>query len=401
VQIIVTPEIGIAWIIAGAIAFVTFLVYYKFIYRKTKDALERFQSAHFLTAEFIKDMRMHTFEFYNKKWDRVLGVGVALIISGIIVPVFLGIPTPYNAIVMGVWVLSAVFVIVLWLKELEQREKDRNINTTYITAHAMFPDEGGETGLLIKRAEVEKEITLSEKQCEATVDEFMIGIKKLPEWGTSKVDEQKVKALWLERFKKVRAIRVKAGKYLLLIITQNSFQSMKTPDAKEMIDETVDVKVQLAPMFLVFVGPATRVFRSVNDDGKPIFTDRKMGIFVDLFNLAKRNEVLLGGDYTAPSYLDSLFGKYLHIVEQNTATAVSMTDTETTLDKANLDIEEKEFGADVEKIMDASERLDKTFGEMSTEPPAKKDYLLWLLLFGFGLALGSVIPYLISLARGG
>jgi len=364
-QIVVTVEALIV-ALAALVLFITgSLLYYQFVYKRERRAKEHLSSLHFRISDFIKDLTPMTFEFHDRKVTRLGIGGLVLLFISILAPVFLGVPQPFNYFIMVIGLFASIVIVDKANVAIRDKEHRRNENTTYGSAHILFPEPYGEVGLLLRRMKHVKDLELSDSEREMLVDNAVEKIKTLPDYDKMKVDEKNLKREWLERIKRFRVgLFTVADKYWILLIAQNRFADMKTPHTHEMIDETEHVNVQLAPMFLVYVEPTTKVFETVDEDSRTIFTDRKMGVFIDLFDLAKRNEMLIKGESTALSRGDALFAKYLFLYVQNTETAISMTDTETSLEKADKDAEEREFESDVESIKAAAKDLNKSFSDV-------------------------------------
>jgi hypothetical protein len=396
----VSPLNLLAWAIACTLTIAIFLLYYQFIYKTEKRDEKRIHSAHFYPTEFISDSKISTFQFYDQKWSRLIGGALTLILTSILAPVIIGIPAPLNAFACLLGVVTSLWLLDKWASNLATAERSRNVNTTYLPIHCLFPAEG-EQGVLLKETDIKNEVVLSEEQAAVVVDSAIEGIQTLSIYDPQKVNLKKLRAAWLERMKGLRIIRAvtgRKGKYHIVIIARNPFASMKTPDVSDMIAETVNVRVPLAPMFAFYIGPTTRVFRTFDDKGSPIFTDRKAGVFVDLFDLAERNELLLGGGYIAPVYTDALLGEFLHLVEQNFQTATSMTKTEMSLDKANKDLDEKEFDGDIIGIVAAAKEVNKYFVAIEKAPSESRSFgkLAKILIVVGLIVLAAAIGFFVS-----
>jgi hypothetical protein len=398
----ISPLTLLSWTVACILAVATSIIYYEFIYKKTKRDLKRVQSAHFYPRQFINDMTLSTFEPYDKKWTRLIVFALSLVLISIIGPVALGIPAPLNGFICITGIVISLWLSDKWWSSMNTAEQARNLNTTYVSAHCLFSEEG-EKGLLIKRTNIKNEARLSEAQCEVVVDNLIATVKTLPTYDPAKINETELRNRWLQRLKGVRAIRAIAGEYHLIFITNESFQSLKTPDTADMIDQTIHVKVPLAPMFAYYVGPATQIFRDFNEKGDTVFSDRRAGVFITLFDLAKRNELLATGNFQVPTYEDALLGLAVHHIEQNAETATSMTNTEMNVDKANKDLDEKKFTTGVEAIVAAAQELNKSFAKIEAArgrswsmPSLGKiaKIVLIVLLIGIAAFVGYAIPHL-------
>jgi len=357
----VNPAIILQWAIILPVAIILFGGYWFFIWRPAKEAEKRIRSMHFITGEFIGDMQPQTFQYYDAKWTRLLFSAIGLSIAAVVLPVLLNLPE--RLVIMGFGLLISLVSVAFWNEKTADRERAVNQATTYGTMHCLFPDEG-EVGLNVKRITVTKESSVTKDQATSLIGSLFEEIKKLPEYDSKKDTEAMLKKKWIERFAKMKAIVATATArdrvYHLLFIAEHSFALLKTPDPKDMIADTVHVSVPLAPMFSTFIGLSTKIFRAANDKtGKAEFTDRQMGVFVVLFDIPKRNELLLGGEYNIPSHTDVLFARYLELLEENRQTAISLGGTEQNLTKANQDIDEKKFEANTEAIVAATKKMAK------------------------------------------
>ena len=380
---------------AAALVLFVLIIYWRFFYLKDKKLRAQLLSLHFNAGDFIADCRLSRFDLYNKKWTRLILVPIFAMCGATVLPRFFGLPFPLDFAVTSVGsLLSVVGAVVLSINSREA-ERARNLNKPFGTAHILFPEQG-EQGLTLKRLEIDNEIELSEEQYEVIASQAIEGIKKVKTFEKAGIDEAKIKKDWIERLKKNHVYRARvADKYRILLITESKFATMKTPDTRSLIDETVDVNVQLVPMFLFYAGPTTRIFRTSDNKGKSQFTDRVMGILVDLFDLGKRNEMLLSGDFTAPTKTDALLAEYLHLYEQRSATSTEMTKALRDLEKAKAEIDDKEFDHDAEsnRLMTSAKNLLKIVSSLVTvEPMSKKDYIPWLIFLAVGLLVGSVLP---------
>ena len=182
----------LAWAIACTLTIAIFLLYYQFIYKTEKRDEKRIHSAHFYPTEFISDSKISTFQFYDQKWSRLIGGALALILTSILAPVIIGIPAPLNAFACLLGVVTSLWLLDKWASNLATAERSRNVNTTYLPIHCLFPAEG-EQGVLLKETDIKNEVVLSEEQAAVVVDSAIEGIQTLSIYDPKKVNLKKLR----------------------------------------------------------------------------------------------------------------------------------------------------------------------------------------------------------------
>lgn len=389
-------SVGTDLILIGAcvVFLIISLVYYQFFMKPEQRTRDRLRALHFQPVKFIEDTKQATFEYYDQKWTRLILAWVASTAVSIIGPNMLGIEYPWSAVITSVGAIFSIFALVLMNMKKNEAERERNLNKAFGSMFTFYP-EHGDVGQLWKRMEKESEVTLDDAQIDTLVDELGEGIKKLPKYDKKIIIGKKWKAEMKTRIKamKVQRMNVMDKKYRVLLVSPSNFESTKTADVKPLIDETVSVFVQRVPMFLIYCSTTRKLFKTVDKDGKPAWADRTMGIFVDLFNIDMRNKYLAEGGFTVLSKTDALIAEYLHLFEQRSASATEMTKTLRDREKAQREVEEKEFDAKAEahKLASAMQNMLKALLEISRPIKGKEDYFMMVVIFIVGMLLGKIL----------
>jgi len=379
---------------ASEIFVVITLVYYQFFMKPEKRTRERLRALHFNPTKFIQDTKPATFEYYDQKWTRLILAWVASTAASIIGPNMAGVEYPWSAIITSVGAIFSIFALVLINMKKNEAERERNLNKAFGSMFAHYP-EIGDVGQLWKRMELESEVELDDPQIVTIVDQLAEGIKGLPNYDKNTIVWKTWKTEMTNRIKSMRVQRINVldKKYRILLVSQSGFEDTKTKDVKPLIDETVSVNVQRVPMFLVYVGTTRKLFKTVNKDGKQAWADRTMGVFVDLFNIDMRNKYLAGGGYTVLNKTDALIAEYLHLYAQQSASASEMTKTLRDREKAQKEVEEKEFDAKAEahKLVGTMKNLLDMLLAASKQGMVTQDYFMWAVIFVVGMLLGKII----------
>ena len=370
------------------------LVYYQFFMKPEKRTKERLRALHFQPTKFIEDTQTATFKYYDQKWSRLIMAWVAATSASIIGPGMAGIEYPWSAIITSVGAIFSIFALVLINMRKNDAERQRNLNKAFGSMFVAYP-ELGDVGQLWKRMEKESEVQLDDTQIGTIVDQLAEGIKALPNYKEKSIVWTTWKTEMTKRIKdmKVQRMSVLDKKYRILLVSPNKFEDTKTKGVKALIDETVTVNVQRVPMFLVYSGTTRKLFKTVDKSGKPAWADRTMGIFVDLFNIAMRDKYLAGGGYTVLSKTDALIAEYLHLYAQQSASAAEMTKTLRDREKAQKEVDEKEFDAKAEahKMMGTMKNLLDMLLSISKQGKKTEDYFMWVVLLVIGMLLGKII----------
>ena len=370
------------------------LVYYQFFMKPEKRTKERLRALHFLPTKFIEDTQTATFKYYDQKWTRLILAWTASTSASIIGPSMLGVEYPWSAIITSVGAIFSIFALVLINIKKNEAERERNLNKAFGSMFVFYP-EYGDVGQLWKRMEKESDVVLDDTQIDAIVAELAEGIKTLPNYKEEDIEWKAWKADMKERIQgmKVQRMSVLDKKYRILLVSPSKFEDTKTQDVKALIDETVAVNVQRVPMFLVYCNTTRKLFKTVESDGKPAWADRTMGIFVDLFNIDMRNKYLAEGGYTVLSKTDALIAEYLHLYAQKSASAAEMTKTLRDREKAQREVDEKEFDAKAEahKMMGTMKNLLDMLLSASKQGKMTEDYFMWVVIFVIGMLMGKII----------
>jgi len=367
-------------------------IYYLYFLRPEQRMQERLSTLHFIVENFIKDTKSATFEYYDKKWTRLIMFWVGGTALSVIGPNMAGMEYPWNAAVTTMGTILSIFILVFMNMKRNEAERERNLNKAFASVFARYP-EHGDIGQLWKRFELEGEIEIDDSQRETVLDQLIAGIKKIPNYDKD-IDEKKLRVDWKKRIEKMRVIRGSVlGKYKVLLVTQHSFEELKTKNTRAMIDETVSVNVQIMPMFLVYADTTRKMFKTVDKVGKPMFTDRAMGIFVDLFDLAMRDKALVEGGHTMLSKTDALLAEFLHLEDQRSTSASEMTKTLRDREKAQREVDEIKLDAKAEahKIVAMMKNLLDMMLASTKQGMITQDYFMWAIILVVGMLLGKII----------
>ena len=383
-------------ILTGAVVLfvIITLVYYQFFMKPQKRTKERLRALHFQPTKFIEDTQTATFKYYDQKWTRLIMAWLASTSASIIGPGMAGIEYPWSAIITSVGAIFSIFALVLINMKKSDAERERNLNKAFGSMFVSYP-ELGDVGQLWKRMEKESEVQLDDTQIGTIVDQLAEGIKALPNYKEKTIVWETWEPEMTKRIKemKVQRMSVLDKKYRILLVSPSNFEDTKTKGVKALIDETVAVNVQRVPMFLVYSGTTRKLFKTVDKSGKPAWADRTMGIFVDLFNIDMRDKYLAGGGYTVLSKTDALIAEYLHLFAQQSASAAEMTKTLRDREKAQREIDEKEFDskAEAHKMMGTMKNLMDMLLSISKQGKATEDYFMWVVILVVGMLLGKII----------
>ncbi len=367
-------------------------IYYLYFLKPEQRMQERLSTLHFIVENFIRDTKSATFEYYDKKWTRLIMFWVFGTSLSVIGPNWVGIEFPYSAIITTIGTIFSIFILIFMNMKKNETERERNLNKAFASVFARYPEQG-DVGQLWKRFEPEGEIEIDDNQREIVLDQLIEGIKKSPNYDKDIV-EKDLRKDWSARIKKMRVLRCSVmDKYKVLLVTQYTFEELKTKKTRSMIDETVSVNVQIMPMFLVYAGTTRKMFKTVDKDGKPMHTDRAMGIFVDLFDIAMRDKALIEGGHTMLSKTDALLAEFLHLEDQRSTSASEMTKTLRDREKAQKEVDELKLDAKAEahKIVAMMKNLLDMMLASTKQGMVTQDYFMWGIILVVGMLLGKII----------
>lgn len=367
-------------------------IYYLYFLKPEQRMQERLSTLHFIVENFIRDTKSATFEYYDQKWTRLIMMWLVGTSVSVIGPNSVGIEYPWSAAITTMGAIFSICILVFMNMKRNEAERERNLNAAFASVFCTYPEQG-DIGQLWKRFKPESEIQIDAAQREIVVDQLIAGIKKSPNYDKD-IDESKLKTDWLARIEKMKVVRGSVlEKYKVLLVSQHSFEELKTKKTKSMIDETVSVNVQIMPMFLAYADTTRKMFKTVDKDGKPMYTDRAMGIFVDLFDLAMRDKALIEGGHTMLSKTDALLAEFLHLEDQRSASASEMTKTLRDREKAQKEVDEKEFDAKSEahKMMGTMKNLLDMLLSISKQGMVTQDYFMWGIILVVGMLLGKIV----------
>lgn len=367
-------------------------IYYLYFLKPEQRMQERLSTLHFIVENFIRDTKSATFEYYDAKWTRLIMMWVGGTALSVIGPNLAGIEFPWSAVITTMGAIFSVFILVFMNMKKNESERERNLNAAFASVFCYYPEQG-DVGQLWKRFKPESEIQIDSVQRILVVDQLIAGIKNSPNYNKD-INEKDLRANWLERIEKMRVIRGSVlGNYKVLLVTQYTFEELKTKSTRAMIDETVSVNVQIMPMFLVYANTTRKMFKTVDKDGKPMFTDRAMGVFVDLFDLAMRDNALIQGGHTMLSKTDALLAEFLHLEDQRSTSASEMTKTLRDREKAQKEVDENEFDskAEAHKMMGTMKNLLDMLLSITKQGMMTQDYFMWGIILVVGMLLGKIV----------
>lgn len=380
------------------------LLYYQFFEKPTKEIKDRMRSLHFDEDKFILDMRTATFEHYDARLSRVVLIMVVLLSIAIAAPASI-MPFPISFLTSCFGSIVALFGIILYNKDLKEKEFKDASDKEFGYALAWHPNYGF-LPLLLRRMEFKNEVVLEEPQRELIVKRAIKTIKEMPQFKDSGIKEEEIKKAIESRIGEAKKYRLRIGAhYRVLLITDTDYEHLKTSEKHTIIDRTIEVKVPLIPSFMAFAGTTDRTFKTKSKDGEIEYSDRTMGIYVDLINLKDMKDKLLKGSFTAPDALTALVGQLVHLYEQQQWTSTQMTKETRKREKAELVARTQKFNAQSEanKIVNTTEHILKLLLSL-LRPAAKRaadDYGLLFLVFAFGMATMKALDYIIAMATGG
>lgn len=335
-------------IILGVLAiFVVVVLYYFFIYVPTKKIEDLIRWLHFRKDKFQEDVRPSTFEFYDKKITKLVFVFM-LVLAAIVMPAIFGVPPPYNIITTLVAMVIASLASVYYREHINNIERDRNINMPYGSMITYYPGEG-DSDELWRRMDLETEVILGNVEKDELVDQIVEGVKTMPSFNAKTFKEKETKKIWRERLDKFRAYRFKVkDRYSILYVTPHAFSESKTQNTRSMLDETQWVRVNMVPAFNLYCDTTRKVFKTVDDKGRPGWGERTMGVFVGLYDIKSRDDDMREGKHTVLTKTDQLLAAHMHLYDQRQMSARDMTKSLRDLEKTNLELEERRFDEQAE-----------------------------------------------------
>ena len=387
--------IEIIMVAAFCLAIGGYLYFMELPRRKTaKDK----KASHFNEKRVLNQTKPTTFEFYNEKLQTLLAIWVVPTAAGVLVPRFM-LPYPINLITSAFIAVIMLFVVVLINMQMSRNESDAAQNNAFGTGLVHY-SEHGDQNQLFRNAEFESMVYMSNEERTRVVDKIVAEVQTLEYFKKNKeeidVEEMRTRLLaMVMNMKVIRYLIDKGGaEFRILFITDTDSKNLRTPNNVRMIHRTVHVQVPLMPFWGFYGGTTSRLFKSMNKDGETNYVQRRMGIILDLFNLEKRNKLLLEGSFTNPDKMTMLLGEYLHLFEQQQPTSEEMNKTHRRIERRDLEAKKQEFKeqAEANKLVQSTKHLLEVLSEL-LRPRTRNvaDYALMGFIAVVSLTVGYFI----------
>lgn len=397
--------IEIIWVVVAAIICMTLAIYWIKFEKPHIRARDMLKGLYYDPEKFRKRTVAQTFTYYDAKISKIVFAFCVPVSIAVILPAIF-IPAPYNFVITMAGVFVSLFMVMYFKKAIDDEEKSRNINKPFGTCISHYP-ETGDNNELWRRMENEGEIQLDGNQKETVVDQLLETAKELPSFDMKKNDLDELKKDWVKRMENMRVYRLRvADDFRILFVTPHTMEESKTQGTRPMIDETVHVDVQQVPMFNLYAGTTRKLFRSRDDKDRPVFMDKTMGIYVNLYDIKSRDDDMMGGGHTVLSKTDTLLGEIMHLYEQKQTSAKEMTKTLRDLEKTSLDYEEADFDskAEAHRITQGVKGIVSAMGSFSRPSRTKTDGAIVITLVVvftiFGVVLGFTWGLIAALGAG-
>lgn len=376
-------------IILAAALLVIGTAYYIFFERPARDLQDRIRSLHFDEEKFIMDMKTATFEHYEEKFTRIVLFFVVAVSIAIAVPAFL-LPFPLSIITSGFGAIISLLGMILLNKDMKEKERAESSNKPFGYATAYHPN-FGYIPLLLRRIKNEGEVILEQPQKEMVVKNVLEVAENMPEFIDSGITKDALEESIRKYLDNVHYYRWRVSEvYRILFITKSEFKEIQTDETHRIIDRTIEVDVPLIPSFLVYANTTDRVFKTKSKKGDIEYTDRTMGIYVDIVNIQDVKEKIVNGSFTAPDAMTALVGQIVHLYEQQQWSGKQLTKETRKREKAELLADTQQFNAAAEanKIVNTTSHILKLM--LALLSPAaqrlREDYGLLFLVFTLGMA---------------
>ena len=387
---------GINLAVIGVLAFFGVVFFYYYFFERPRRAIvERRKTSHYDEQGVILKTKPQTFQFYNEKLQRLLLLWV-LPTSGAVLAPRIFLPFPISIIVTGAAAIILMMVVVLVSMKLTDAERAAVQGNAFAPALVHYT-EYEDVNQLFRNMKFEGAVHMSQSERGRVVDKVVADVQNLEFYIRNKddIDIEEMKKRLLERIKDMRVLRYLGDEdYRILYITETSPEDLKTPNTVDMVHRTVNVTVPLMPFWGFFGGTTARLLKSVNTKGAITYITRRLGIFLDVFNLEKRNELLATGQFTKPDKMTMLLGEYLHLFEQQTPTSDAMNKTMRRIERRDLEAMKAEFEntAETNRLVNATKHLLETLSELlRPKVRTKTDYVLIVLAYLLGAATWAVI----------
>ena len=387
--------IELIMIAAFALVVVCYLYFMELPRRRT--AKEK-RASHYNEKKVITQTKSTTFEFYNEKLQTLLAIWVIPTTAGVLIPRMI-LPFPINLVTSAFVAVIMLFVVVLINIQLSRKEEQGAQNNAFGTGLVHY-SEHGDQNQLFRNAKFESMVYMGEVERTRVVDRIMGDVQSLEFYKKNKEDidldktrEQLIKAVM--PMKVIRYLIDEGGaEFRILFITDTDPKDLRTPNNVRMIHRTVNVQVPLMPFWGYYGGTTSRLFKSMNDSGETSYVQRRMGIILDMFNLEKRNELLLTGEFTNPDKMTMLLGEYLHLFEQQQPTAEEMNKIHRRIERRDLESKKEEFReqAEANKLVQTTKHLLEVLSQL-LRPRTRNvtDYVLMVFIAVMSLAAGFLL----------
>ena len=291
-----------------------------------KEELSRINVRHFNLDQFLIDTETTDLSDYNRKYGLIIIIGF---VGMLVVP---GLSTAAVPDSLG-WVRGlvtifgyAILIMFLWnfISEMTNREIREMHNAIWMSTDLYVPGRGSYYKTL-KGARPEKRVILSDKQLNQLAANIIATARKFGH-KFKRGEAKKQKAIITERLKKLYIYRVSVkGKgeqtYKLLMIFKNKWKDLINPNQEDLFHKTTEVTVNRAPVHTVYIGESSRIFRELDDRGRPIMNQVIMGVFIGIIDRVIVQDHILNGRYDAMDAQDGLVSQMLNYFEQESTTA--------------------------------------------------------------------------------
>ena len=311
-------------LILFALVFIFGAIYY---YRNMiKEELRRINVRHFNLDQFLIDTETTDLSEYNRKYGLIIVIGFVgmLIVPSISMSL---IPDSLDW-VRGIITVFGYLVLIMFLwnfiSEMTNREIREMHNAVWMSTELYIAGRGSYSKTF-KGIIPEKLIVLSDQQLNQLANEI---IRTARNFGHKfkRGEASKQKKIIIERLRKLYVYRVSVkGKgeqiYKLLMVFNNKWKDLVNPNQEELFHKTTEVKVTRAPVHTVYIGESNRIFRELDDKGRPKMNQVIMGVFVGIIDRMAVQKKILEGRFDAMNAQDALISQMLNYFEQESTTS--------------------------------------------------------------------------------
>ncbi len=379
--------------IVGIVGFIiAILIYYYRLYRPQERIKQRQELEHFDKLQFIKDMKVASFEPYKEKFTQLTGIGLVPAVVSIIAFRFL-FAYPINIFMTVIGCFFSLFIVAMVYMRQNDLELAAASNKPFGSALVYYPGIGL-VPQLFRRMKKRGSIKIDKTQRKDLTAQIIASIKEMPEYEHVKkeVSIKKLEKEIGETIEKINPIRYEVDeKYWILLITTEDTSKLKTNETVKLIDRTREVDVNLIPSWMIFCDDTRHLFTSKDDKGRTIYTSRRMGIFMDIYNLVRFDADIRGGNFSVPDKMTALLGQFIHMYDRHNFSASEMTKTVRRMEKAKEETEADEFKneAEVMKHFNSGSRVTEMLHNMlipHTKTKTDYGFVMMLLILVFVLS---------------